>query len=285
MQRTPLALGLALIIMLAVASQSLFVVHQTEKALVLQLGEPLDKIYMPGLHFKLPFIQRVEYFNARILDYEAPPTEALTVDKKAIVISNYARWTIEDPLQFYRTMRTIPGAQARLKDVVYSQLRILVGSYTLIEVVSSQRAAIMETVTDRVDELMKGFGVKVVDVRIKRTDLPPENSRAIYGRMRTERERMAKQYRSEGEEESTRIRSDADRQRDVELADAGRTSELIRGEADAEAARIYAEVFGKAPDFFEFQRGLEALRKSLKQNTRVVMTQDDPFFYSLRGGK
>jgi membrane protease subunit HflC len=230
MQRAPLALGLALVVLLAVASQSLFTVHQTEKALVLQLGEPLDKVYMPGLHFKLPFVQRVEYFNARILDYDAPPTEALTVDKKAIVLSNYARWSIEDPLKFYRTMRTIPGAQARLKDVAYSQLRILVGSYTLAEVVSSQRAAIMETVTHRVDELMRDFGVKVVDVRIKRTDLPPENSRAIYGRMRTERERMAKQYRSEGEEEATRIRSDADRQRAVELADAGRQSELIRGE-------------------------------------------------------
>jgi membrane protease subunit HflC len=282
MQRVPLALGLTLVVLLAIGSQCLFVVHQTEKALVLQLGEPLDKIYMPGLHFKLPFVQNVEYFNARILDYEAPPAEALTVDKKAIVLSNYARWTIENPLQFYRTMRTIPGAQARLKDVVYSQLRILVGSYTLVEVVSSQRAAIMETVTNRVDELMKGFGVKVVDVRIKRTDLPPENSRAIYGRMRTERERMAKQYRSEGEEESTRIRSDADRQRAVELAEAGRKSELIRGEGDAEAARIYAETFGKAPDFFEFQRGLEALRKSLKQNTRVVITQDNPFFKSIR---
>ena len=282
MQRMPLILGLALIILLAVASQSVFMVHQTEKALVLQLGDPLDRVYLPGLHFKLPFVQRVEYFNARILDYEAPPTEALTVDKKAIVISNYARWTIENPLQFYRTMRTIPGAQARLKDVVYSQLRILVGSYTLAEVVSSQRAAIMETVTRRVDELMKGFGVKVVDVRIKRTDLPPENSRAIYGRMRTERERMAKQYRSEGEEESTRIRSDADRQRAVELAEAGRKSELIRGEGDAEAARIYAETFGKSPDFFEFQRGLEAMRKSLKQNTRMVMTKDDPFFKALR---
>ena len=282
LQRSALVLGLTLVILLAVGSQSLFMVHQTEKALVLQLGEPLDKVYMPGLHFKLPFVQNVEYFNARILDYDAPPAEALTVDKKAIVLSNYARWSIEDPLQFYRTMRTIPGAQARLKDVVYSQLRILVGSYTLAEVVSSQRAAIMETVTRRVAELMKNFGVKVVDVRIKRTDLPPENARAIFGRMRAERERQAKQYRSEGGEESTRIRSDADRQRAVELADAGRRSELIRGEGDAEAARIYAEIFGKAPDFFEFQRGLEALRKSLKQNTRVVMTQDNPFFRSLR---
>jgi len=271
-----------LVIMLAVGSQSVFVVHQTQKALVLQLGDPLDKVYMPGLHFKLPFIQRVEYFNARILDYDAPPAEALTVDKKAIVLSNYARWHIEDPLQFYRTMRTIPGAQTRLNDVVYSQLRILVGSYTLAEVVSSQRAAIMETVTQRVDELMSSFGVRVLDVRIKRTDLPPENARAIFERMRTERERQAKQYRSEGVEESTRIRSDADRQRAVELAEAGRRAALIRGEGDAEAARIYAETYGKAPDFFEFQRGLEALRKSLKQNTRVVMTQDNPIFRSIR---
>ena len=283
MQRASLALGLTLVILAALASQSMFVVHQTEKALVLQLGEPLNEIYMPGLHFKLPFVQRVEYFNARILDYDAPPAEALTVDKKAIVLSNYARWSIEDPLQFYRTMRTIPGAQARLKDVVYSQLRILVGSYTLAEVVSSQRAAIMQTVTHKVAELMKGFGVKVVDVRIKRTDLPPENARAIFGRMRAERERQAKQYRSEGGEEATRIRSDADRQRAVELADAGRKAELLRGEGDAEAARIYAETFGKAQDFFEFQRGLEALRKSLKQNTRVIMTQDNPLFKSLRG--
>jgi len=283
MQRASLALGLALVTLAALASQSMFVVHQTEKALVLQLGEPLNEVYMPGLHFKLPFVQRVEYFNARILDYDAPPAEALTVDKKAIVLSNYARWSIEDPLQFYRTMRTIPGAQARLKDVVYSQLRILVGSYTLAEVVSSQRAAIMQTVTHKVAELMKGFGVKVVDVRIKRTDLPPENARAIFGRMRAERERQAKQYRSEGGEEATRIRSDADRQRAVELADAGRKAELLRGEGDAEAARIYAETFGKAQDFFEFQRGLEALRKSLKQNTRVIMTQDNPLFKSLRG--
>ena len=282
MQRIPLAVGLAVIIFLAVASQCLFTVHQTEKALVLQLGEPLDTVYKPGLHFKMPFIQNVIYFNARILDYEARSAEALTVDKKAIVLSNYARWYIEDPLKFYRTMRTINGAQERLDDVVYSQLRALVGSYTLAEVISSQRAAIMQTVTKKVAELMKDFGVNVIDVRIKRTDLPAENARAIFGRMRAERERQAKQYRSEGGEESTRIRSDADRQQAVELAEAGRKSELIRGAGDGEAARIYAEVFGKAPDFFEFRRGLEALRKSLGQNSRVVIAQDNPLLKALQ---
>ncbi len=281
-QRSPLIIGLTLVILLALGSQCVFTVHQTQKALVLQLGEPLDKVYMPGLHFKLPFIQNVIYFDARILDYDARSAEALTVDKKAIVLDNYARWSIEDPLQFYRTMRTIPGAQARLDDVVYSQLRALVGSYTLAEVVSTQRAAIMDMVTRKVADLMKGFGVKVVDVRIKRTDLPSENARAIFGRMRAERERQAKQYRSEGGEEAARIRSDADRQRAVELAEAGRKAEIIRGEGDGEAARIYAEAFGKSADFFEFQRGLETLRKSLKQNSRIVITQDDPLLKSLR---
>ena len=192
--------SLALIALLALAllSQSIFTVNQMETAIVLQLGEPLDDVYKPGLHFKLPFIQKVIYFDARVLDYEASSREAFTVDKKAIVLDNYARWRITDPLQFYRTMRTLVGAQARLDDVVYSQLRAMVGAYTLSEVVSTQRAAIMTEVTEKVKGIMKGFGVEVLDVRIKRTDLPAENLRAIFDRMRAERERQAKQYRSEG---------------------------------------------------------------------------------------
>lgn len=282
MLKNPLLLVAIGIVVLALASQSFFTVHQTQKALVLQLGDPIDKVYGPGLHFKLPFIQNVVYFDARILDYEARSREAFTVDKKALVLDNYARWRIADPLQFYRTMRTIPGAQARLDDVVYSQLRALVGAYTLTEVVSSHRAQIMEEVTHKVAALMKPFGVEVVDVRIKRTDLPPENQRAIFDRMRAERERQAKQYRSEGVEESKRIRSDADRQRALELAQADRKSEIIRGQGDAQAAKIYAEAFGKSAEFFEFQRGLEALRKSLRENSRVVIAQDDPLLKPLR---
>lgn len=282
MQKNPLLLVAVAVVVVALASQSFFTVHQTQKALVLQLGEPIDKIYGPGLHFKLPFIQNVVYFDARILDYEARSREAFTVDKKALVLDNYARWRIANPLQFYRTMRTIPGAQARLDDVVYSQLRALIGGYTLTEVVSSHRAQIMEEVTHKVADLMKPFGVEVVDVRIKRTDLPPENQRAIFDRMRAERERQAKQYRSEGVEESKRIRSDADRQRALELAQAAKKSEIIHGEGDAQAAKIYAEAFGKSAEFFEFQRGLEALRKSLRENSRVVIAQDDPLLKPLR---
>ncbi len=262
--------------------QSVFTVNQMESAIVLQLGEPLDKVYDPGLHFKLPFIQKVVYFDARVLDYEASSREAFTVDKKAIVLDNYARWRITDPLQFYRTMRSLPGAQARLDDVVYSQLRAMVGAYTLSEVVSTQRAAIMTEVTQKVKEIMKGFGVDVIDVRIKRTDLPEENLRAIFGRMRAERERQAKQYRSEGDEESTRIRSDADRQKAVILADAARDAQIIRGDADARAAQIYADAYGKNKDFYSFQRWLEAMRLSFGEHSKMVISSPEALLQHLR---
>jgi len=276
MQRNPIFWLIPVIIFIFLASQSFFTVHQTQTALVLQLGEPLDEVYGPGLHFKLPFIQKVVYFDSRVLDYEARSRDAFTVDKKAIVLDNYARWKIIDPLQFYRTMRTIPGAQARLDDVVYSQLRALVGAYTLTEVVSSHRASIMTEVTKKVSDLMKPFGVEVLDVRIKRTDLPAENQRAIFGRMRAERERQAKQYRSEGEEESTRIRSDADRQRALILAEAAREAQVERGKGDAQAAAVYAGAYSKSPDFYSYQRWLEAMRKSFKDNSRMVLSNEVP---------
>ena len=192
-------------------------------------------------------------------------------DKKTIVLDNYARWRISDPLQFYRTMRTIPGAQARLDDVVYSQLRALVGAYTLTEVVSKERATIMTRVTEKVSDLMKPYGVEVLDVRIKRTDLPTENQRSIFDRMRAERERQAKQYRSEGQEEATRIRSDADRQKALILAEANREAQVLYGQGDAQAAAVYAAAYGKSPEFYSYQRWLDALRKSFKENSKMVL--------------
>ena len=276
MSKYPVIVSILVIVIVGLLSQSWFTVHQTQKAIVLQLGEPLPEVYGPGLHFKLPFIQNVVYFDSRVLDYEARSREAFTVDKKAIVLDNYARWKIINPLQFYRTMRTIPGAQARLDDVVYSPLRALVGAYTLTEVVSSHRAAIMKEVTDKVSELMKPFGVEVLDVRIKRTDLPTENQRAIFERMRAERERQAKQYRSEGDEESARIRSDADRQKAVILAEAAREAQVERGKGDAKAAATYAESYNKSPDFYAFQRWLEAMRKSFRENSKMVLSNENP---------
>lgn len=276
MTKHPILVSCITIIILVLASQSYFIVYQTQQAIVLQLGEPLQKIYGPGLHFKFPFVQKAVYFDARVLDYDARSREAFTVDKKAIVLDNYARWRITDPLQFYRTMRSIPGAQARLDDVVYSQLRALVGAYTLTQVVSSHRAAIMKEVTDKVAALMKPFGVDVLDVRIKRTDLPQENQRAIFERMRAERERQAKQYRSEGDEEATRIRSDADRQRALILAEAAREAQVERGRGDATAANTYAQAYEKSPDFYAYQRWLEAMRKSFRDNSKIILSNEAP---------
>ena len=262
--------------------QSLFIVQQTQQALVIQLGHPLDKVYRPGLHIKLPFIQNVVYFDARILDYDARPAEALTSDLKSMVLDNYARWKIVDPLRFYRTMRTEANAQARLDAVIYSQIRAHIGRHTLTEVVNDKRTAIMDSVTEKTSQQMSEFGIKIVDVRIKRTDLPAENQRAIFDRMRAERERQATQYRSEGSEASTKIRSEADKERALILAEANKKSQVLRGEGDAEAARIYADAFSKSPEFFSFQRGLEALRKSLGENTRMVLTPDSPLLQPLK---
>ncbi|MBS5048384.1 MAG: protease modulator HflC [Desulfovibrionaceae bacterium] len=268
--------------LLLLGTQCLFVVQQSQQALVLQLGNPKDTVYGPGLHVKLPFIQNVEYFDARILDYDARPAEALTSDLKTIVLDNYARWKIVDPLLFYRTVRTIPNAQAKLDAVVYSQMRAHVGRHTLTEVVADERTPIMDSVTRQASAQMKEFGIEVVDARIKRTDLPAENQRAIFERMRAERERQATQYRSEGVEEATKIRSGADKERALILADANKQAQVLRGEGDAEAARIFAEAFSRSPEFFEFQRGLEAARKALGDNTRVILTPDSPLLQSLQ---
>ncbi len=272
---------LALII-LGLGSQSLFTVHQTEQALVLQLGNPKDKIYEPGLHFKVPFIDNVIRFDARILDYDAPSAEAFTSDLKTIVLDYYVRWKIIDPLTFYRTARTIDNAQNRLHSVVFSQMRSYVGRNTLTEVVSSKRNTIMDAVTKGASNLMKEYGIEVIDARIRRTDLPPENQRAIFDRMRAERERQAKQYRSEGVEESTKIRSTADKERDIILAEAEKKSQIIRGEGDATAAKVFGDAFSNAPEFFGFLRSLEAMRKSFNDKTRIVITDNNPIFEALK---
>lgn len=276
MLNNPLTYLVALVLAVFLVFQCCFTVQQSEKALVLQLGEPLPEVYGPGLHFKLPFIQKVLIFDARVLDYTASSREAYTVDKKTIVLDNFARWRISDPLQFYRTMRTIQGAQARLDDVVYSQLRALVGLHTLTEVVSSDRATIMKIVTDEASKLMQPYGVEVLDVRIKRADLPEANQRAIFDRMRAERERQAKQYRSEGEEASTRIRSDADRQKALILAEAARDAQIVRGEGDARAAAIFADAYGKSPEFYSYQRWLETLRRGLEKNSSLILSNNAP---------
>ena len=272
--------GLMLLVILAavVITQSAFTVDQTERAIVIQLGRPVgDSALGPGLHFKLPIVQNVVFFDSRILDFDAKPEEITTTDKKYMNVDSYTKWRIVDPLTFYTKVRTIQGAQARLDDIVRSQLRVALGRYTLIEVVSHKRQEIMDAVTGRSRELLQPYGIDILDVRIKRTDLPAENARAIFGRMKAERERQAKQYRSEGREASARIIAQADKERTILLADADKQSAIVRGEGDGLAAKIYADALGQSPDFYAFTRSLDAYKKGFENNSRFILTPESPF--------
>lgn len=265
--------------------QSVFIVDQTEKALVLELGKPVSKALGPGLHFKLPFIQNVIYFDARVLEYDAPPAEILTQDKKNLVVDNYSRWRIKDPLRFYQSVRTIGQGISRIDDIVYAELRVALGQYLLTEVVSSKRSEIMERVAKKCDEILANYGIEVLDVRIKRADLPPENEKAVYNRMRAERERQAKQYRSEGREEATKIRAQADKERSIMLAEAKQKAEKLKGEGEAEATLIYAKALEQDPEFYSFIRSMEAYKKSLTKDTDLILTPDSEFFKYLQESK
>jgi membrane protease subunit HflC len=263
--------------------QSVYIVDQTQRAIVLQLGKPVGDSQGPGLHFKIPFVQNVIFFDHRILEYDAQPAEILTKDKKNLVVDNYSRWRISDPLLFYRTVHNIEGGRSRLDDIIYAELRVSLGRFTLTEIVSSDRAEIMTQVTEKANSLLKDYGILVLDVRIKRTDLPPENQKAIYGRMRAERERQAKQYRSEGREQGVMISTGADRERAIMLAEAEKKAEVLKGEGDARATEIYAASLGQDPEFYKFVRSLEAYRQGLSKNTRLIMTPENEFLELLEG--
>ncbi|SKA63872.1 protease modulator HflC [Desulfobaculum bizertense] len=270
-----LIVGLA--VLLLVGTQSFYTVDQTQVAIVLQLGKPVGGVKAPGLHFKIPFIQVVLPFDARVLEHDARPEEILTLDKKNMLVDNFTKWRIVDPLEFYQTVRTVENAKSRIEDIIYSQLRVSLGRYTLVEVVNQKRPQIMQEVTERASKLISEYGIEIVDVRIKRTDLPSENERAIFGRMQAERQRQAKQYRSEGQEEAAKIRSAADRDRALLVAEGKRKAEVLRGEGEAEATRIFADALKTSPEFYSFAKSLEAYEKSFKNNTRVVLTPNNEF--------
>jgi len=266
------------LIVILVVSLSLFTVDQTQQAIVIQLGKPLEGIYGPGLHFKVPFIQQVMTFEKRILVYDASPTEILTKDKKNLVVDNYTKWAIDNPLRFYTTVRNENGAQARLDDIVYAGLRVELGQHNLSDIVSETRDALMMKVTEKSAKRAEDYGIRVVDVRIKRADLPEQNEKHVFGRMKAERERQAKQYRSEGEEESKKITAKADMERTIILAKAYKESEELKGEGDARAVKIYAGAYQKDLGFYEFIRSLEAYKKALKQDTKLIINLHAPFF-------
>ena len=263
-----------------------FTVEETGQALVLRFGKPVNTVTTPGLHFKLPFpIEQVVYFEDRLLEYDSSPTQILTKDKKALQVDNYARWRIADVLLFRQAVHDENGAQARLDDIIFSELRVELGRFELHEIIGPQREQIMAEVTQRCSEKAKEYGIEIADVRIKRADLPEENENAVYERMRAERTREANQYRSEGEEEALKIRAETDKQRLLILAEAYRIAETNRGKGDAEALTIYADAFERDPRFYRFTRTLEAYKKTLSTNTSIVLSPDAEFFQLLERSK
>jgi modulator of FtsH protease HflC len=269
-------------VLLVIASRTLYAVSETEQVVVTQLGRPVRLVQTPGLHLKVPFLQQLTFFEDRLLDYDAAPAPVITRDKKNLVVDNYAKWQIQDPLKFLQTVQNEAGAQARLDDIIYSKVREQLGLHDLVEVIATKRAPIMQAVTTGSHEASTAYGIGVIDVRIKRADLPPENAQAVYGRMRTEREREAKRYRSEGQEEALKIRAESEKQKTILLAEAYEQEQAIRGEGDAAAMRVYAEAFQHDPDFFTFTRTLEAYRKSLKGKTTVLLPPQMEFLRYLR---
>ncbi len=263
-----------------------YVLDETEQGVILQLGKPLRTITTSGLHFKLPYpFQTVKKFEKRILEYDSPPEEVITKDKKTLVTDSYVRWRIKDPLLFLQTVVTETGAIQRIDDVVYSELRTEIGKVDLFELVSQVRKEVMERVTRNASMKAQGFGVEIVDVRIKRADLPKQNEEAVFQRMKAERERQAKQYRSEGEEEATKIRAQADKERALILAEAHKQAQIIRGEGEAQALKIYIEAYVQESEFFTFLKTLELYEQTLSEEDVLILTPRSEFLRYLQSGK
>jgi membrane protease subunit HflC len=258
---------------------SLFTVHQTRQALVVRLGDPIRTITEPGLHVKVPIIDNVIYVDNRILDLENAAQEVIASDQKRLVVDAFARYRIRNPLLFYQRVSTIEGANSRLSTLLNASLRRVLGAATLTHVVRDDRAALMARVREELDREAADFGIQVVDVRIRRADLPEQNSQAVYQRMQTERQREATEFRAQGNQKKEEIRARADRDVTVLIAEETARAEQARGEGDAERNRIFAESFGKDPGFFSFYRSMQAYEQGLKANdTRLVLRPDSDFF-------
>ncbi|AUN30197.1 protease modulator HflC [Niveispirillum cyanobacteriorum] len=273
------ALGIAAAATAILASASLFTVNQTQQALVLQLGEWKRTIQEPGLHAKIPFVQNVVLIDSRVLDVDPPVEQVILADQKRLEVDAFARYRITEPLKFYTSVGNENVAEQRLAATVNSALRRVLGNATLLAVLSKERAKVMTDIKAQVNQEAAQFGVEIVDVRIRRADLPEATSQAVYERMRSEREREAREARAQGNEQAQQIRSRAERERTVILAEAQRDSQVLRGEGDNQAIRILAESANKNPDFYSFYRSLDAYKASMKgDNTQMVLSPDSEFF-------
>jgi modulator of FtsH protease HflC len=258
---------------------SVFFVHQAQQVLVLRLGEPRRVITEAGLQYKLPLVETVIYLDKRILDLDNPAQEIIASDQKRLVVDAFARYKIVDPLKFFQSVGTIDGANSRLATVLNSALRRVLGESTFIQVVRDERAVLMARIREQVDREAASFGIKVVDVRIRRADLPEANSQAVFQRMQTERQQEAAEIRAQGAQLAQTIRARAERDATVIVAEATQRGDQARGEGEGERNRIFAEAFGKDPDFFAFYRSMQAYEAGLKQNdTRLLLAPDSEFF-------
>ncbi len=271
---------------LLVASSTLFTVHQTQQVLITQFGQPIRVITEPGLQAKIPFIQSVIAFDRRLLDYEAAGEEVILGDQRRLIVDSFTRYSITDPLLFFQTVgATEAGIRARLNSIVTSALRRVLGNEPLLSVLSTDRSRIMTEIQRQVNEEARRFGIQIVDVRIRRTDLPEENTQAILSRMQSERERVAREARAEGAEVAQQVRARADRERTVLLAEAQASADILRGQGEQDAIRIFAEAFQRDPQFFQFWRTMQAYREAFGENggeTRLLLSPDSEFFRYFR---
>ena len=271
-----------LVLVALFALSTMIMVDETEQIVILQFGKPIRTIKEPGLNWKFPApFQTSNSFEKRLLEYDVPPEEILSKDKKSLIIDNYVRWRIVDPLLFLQTVRAVPTAKTRLDDIVYSELRQELGTHDMVEIITETRELIMEKVTKASNEETSKYGIEVIDVRIRRVDLPRENEASIYARMEAERKRQANKFRSEGEEEAQKIRAATDRDKTVILAEAYKKAQQIRGEGEAIALDIYASSYSKDPDFYEFTRTLEIYEKVIDKKTTLVLPGDSKLFKGL----
>lgn len=282
MEARTMVYGVGAIVLFWIASMSVFVVKESELAIKFQLGEFVRANYTPGLHFKFPFVNNIRKYDRRILTLDAAPIPYLTLEKKNLIVDSFIKWRIVDEVKYFRTMRGSESlASERLSKVIQEGLRNEFAKRTIQEAISDERAQIMTIMRARVEEQVADFGIAVIDVRIKRIELPQQVSESVFERMRTERHRVATDLRSRGSEASERIRADADRQSTVILADANKENEQIRGDGDGKASEIYANAYGKNIEFFEFYRSLSAYRAvfSDKQDMLVLDANSDFFSY------
>lgn len=277
--RLMLPLGILAVVLGIIVFSSLFTVHQTQQALVLQFGEPKRIITQPGLGFKLPFVQNVLFYERRVLNLDPPTQRVLLADQKPLLVDAFARYRIYDPLRFYQTVRTETVVDNRLGAIVNAAMRGVLGNQNLASILSDERASIMQSIRDDVNSEARRFGIDIIDVRIRRSDLPDETSQAVYARMRSEREREAAEFRAQGSEQAQRIRAGADREATVIRAEAERESDILRGQGEAERTRLLADAFGRDQDFFEFYRSMQAYDASIdSNNSLLVIPPDNEFF-------